>query len=770
MKNIFYKPAFVLVIVILSAIYRNADAQVGKWRNFPAYQNATLVAETPNLVFAVYDGALLSYSPDDQEVRTWSMLNGLSGNSIAFMIYDPTSKALILVYSDSNIDVFFGDGNVYNFPEIKNDNMLRDKTINNVEVIGNYVYLSTAFGIVVIDVDKRIIINTYRLGCSVNSVCKFGDYLYAATEEGIKKAALSSNLLDKENWAIWDDTSSTMDLTRVHKLLIFNNTIVLIKDYEAFYLEPDRSLNYFRGGTIKNAKILNNQLVINGSGIIDFYSDLDNHTTINIEANSIDSRNGNNAYWLAMGSEGLTGIKKLPDASDYETTVSGIKVNSPAGNTDFSMTVSGDKLYIAGGGRGADRYNIPGTLMIFDGNRWTNLNSTEIAAQTGLICDDFMSVAVDPTNPDKYYVASWGEGLYVFENDKFTKLYSYGNSSLQTAIPGNPDYVRIDGLTFDKNNNLYMVNGGVLNGLSIFFANGEWKNFYYPAISSCDPNKIIIAKDNKKWFNIWRSSKAGIMVLDDNGTPDDISDDVVASSTRFVDQNGYDISATGYLDMAEDANGVIWVGTDNGPIRFYSAQQVEEGLCNRPVSTDDYGSAFRLLEGIKVNAIAIDAANRKWLGTENAGLFLVDDQSDPQKMQVENFTVENSYLLSNKITALAINHKTGEVFIGTDKGLCSYRTEATLGSDDYSQARAFPNPVRPSSDSQVVISGLMDNSLVKITDMGGNLIKEGKSAGGQFIWNCATNSGQIVKAGIYLVFASTPEGKQGVVTKVMVIK
>jgi hypothetical protein len=64
----------------------------------------------------------------------------------------------------------------------------------------------------------------------------------------------------------------------------------------------------------------------------------------------------------------------------------------------------------------------------------------------------------------------------------------------------------------------------------------------------------------------------------------------------------------------------------------------------------------------------------------------------------------------------------------------------------------------------------MANSTVKITDMSGNLINQGVSLGGQYQWNCANRSGAIVKAGIYLVFAALPDGSQGVVTKIMVIK
>jgi hypothetical protein len=64
----------------------------------------------------------------------------------------------------------------------------------------------------------------------------------------------------------------------------------------------------------------------------------------------------------------------------------------------------------------------------------------------------------------------------------------------------------------------------------------------------------------------------------------------------------------------------------------------------------------------------------------------------------------------------------------------------------------------------------MANSTVKITDLAGNLMQQGLSLGGQYTWNCTNRSGATVKAGIYLVFAALPDGSQGVVTKIMVIK
>lgn len=745
--------------------FGNVQAQVGKWKTYMAYYQATIVAETPHLVFGVYDGSLLSYNPEDGEIKTYSNQNGLHDSDIRQMAYHPGANALILVYNNANIDIFYGENDVYNLSSVKDYPYIQDKTVNNLEIIGDYAYLSTAFGIVVIDVKKKEIKDTYRLGSAVSSVCLKDNYLYAATSDGVKRALITSNLIDIGNWEPFNN-----DLKNITQILFFKDQLIFASWNMIFYFNPNGTTQSFGPKDVRYIKVLNGQLLVLASSDIYFFTDVANYITIPLSAYSIDCNNSKNQYWLASGDAGLTGFTKLPNASDYNVIVSDIKVNSPKRNLNAYMTFTANKLLVTGGGKGADRLNTPGTLMVYEDGKWFNFDEDAIAKKTGLPCLDLMSAAVDPMDPMHYFVGSWGEGLYEFQNNEFVKLYSFNNSSLQSAIAGNNRYVRVDGLIFDKNNNLYMVNGGVTNGLSIFLNQKDWKSFYYPPLASSDPDRILICANNQKWFNFFRGPRAGVMALDEKGTIGDSSDDQFVYSGHFVDQSqGTDVNASVYLAMAEDQYGLIWVGTDDGPIYFTSMDQINNGICNRIVSTDEYNNGYLPLEGIKITAIAVDGGNRKWMGSASSGVFVID-QSNASEIQIENFTIDNSLILSNSINSIAINNETGEVFIGTDKGLCSYQSEAIEGKPNYSNVYAFPNPVRPANSSQVIVTGLMQNSTVKITDLTGNLIKEGVSMGGQYVWNCADRTGAIVKAGIYLVFATTPDGSQGVVTKIMVIK
>ena len=227
------------------------------------------------------------------------------------------------------------------------------------------------------------------------------------------------------------------------------------------------------------------------------------------------------------------------------------------------------------------------------------------------------------------------------------------------------------------------------------------------------------------------------------------------------------IHGTKFYCITEDLDGKIWIGSNSGPVICQSPNSAINNLTfSHIIREDDYQAPYYFLDGEQINAIAVDGGNRKWIGTAGSGIFLV---SPDGSQTIHHFDMNNSPLYSNTIRSIAINNETGEVFIGTDKGLISFQSDATEASPSYSDVYAYPNPVRPEIDNQVVITGLMNNSNVKITDLSGNLIYQGISAGGQFVWNCRGRNGNRVATGIYLVLSSTPEAKESVVTKIAII-
>jgi hypothetical protein len=253
-----------------------------------------------------------------------------------------------------------------------------------------------------------------------------------------------------------------------------------------------------------------------------------------------------------------------------------------------------------------------------------------------------------------------------------------------------------------------------------------------------------------------------IIVFTDNGTITQTSDDQSKLLTSATGNGA--IPGNKVYSIAEDNDGEIWIGTDEGVAVFYSPENVftnynydaQRILIPR---NDGTGLADILLEFETITAIAVDGANNKWIGTDRSGVFQLSP--DGQK-ELNHFTEQNSPLFSNNISSIAINHKTGEVFFGTAKGIISYKSEATGGSETIVDAYAYPNPVSSGYTGPIAIIGLPENADFKITDINGRLVYNGYAQGGQAIWYGTNHEGRRVQSGVYLVFVTDINGENSV--------
>ena len=127
---------------------------------------------------------------------------------------------------------------------------------------------------------------------------------------------------------------------------------------------------------------------------------------------------------------------------------------------------------------------------------------------------------------------------------------------------------------------------------------------------------------------------------------------------------------------------------------------------------------------------------------------------------------------SDYIYDIACDPNSASVFIGTSMGLAEYVGDSSPAAEDYSEVYAYPNPVRPDYTGWITVTGLMDNSLVKIADAAGNVLYTTTSEGGMITWDGCNSSGERVKTGVYYVFASqnATGNASGVVTKILVVK
>ena len=766
-----------LLLCVAASSYVAAQKGVGQWSSYLAYYETTQVAEAGNCVYAVANGSLYSYGKEDNSLVYYSRQTGLSDGDISHISYNPNVARLLITYSNGNIDLLDESG-VYNLSYLLDNSGVTDKTINSVTQYNEYAYLSTNFGIIALNMDKREIKDTYKLNDKVYSVAIDGENIYAATSTlGLIYAPLSSNLLDYNVWKTYPLSSSEIQKGSVSRIGFFGQNLCLLTDKGIHYKGTDGVVkSLLKNSSLKDMTIQNGKLMAYTVSELYIYSSLTDRDVVKAgTVNGVSSLKSEGTYWIAAGTSGIKGVRK--SGSGYETIVESTGDNTayPKRNYNYYMTTYGNKLLVVGGGRWTNRWGRPGTFMEYEDGKWFNFDENTINKNPGANENnqfrrfwDYTGVAIDPKDPTRYFISSYGEGIVELKDKEPVQLYNHTNSELDYILPSSPyNYIRVGGITFDEEGNLWMTNCEVESVLKVLKADGTWKRFRfdgYKNVSMAD--KITITSNGYKWINSPYGSVRGLFVLNDNGTIDDESDDEYHFYSTFSDTNGT-IDVSGYYCVTEDKEGQVWIGTNRGPIICTSYRDINNIRCSRIIRTNDDGESYYLLDGEQINAIAVDGGNRKWIATNSSGVFLV---SDDGMETIAHFTTENSPLPSNQINSLAINQITGEVFIGTEKGLVSYMSDATEGSEDYSNVYAYPNPVRPEHGDKVTIMGLMDESNVKITDIRGNIIYQGKSAGGTFTWDCCKKGGRRVATGVYLVLSATPEAKESVVTKIMVVK
>ena len=467
-------------------------------------------------------------------------------------------------------------------------------------------------------------------------------------------------------------------------------------------------------------------------------------------------------YWL--GDRNL-GLIRAEDSWKMEE----IRPNGPFSKNVFALSTLGKHVWVATGGHASDwskRYSRDGACH-FDGMWWNNINRKTDPFMSEENITDVVCVAVDPFDTTVTYVGTWGDGLLKFKDDEFVVRYDQTNSTLEPWIQA-MEYTLISGLDFDSHGNLWVANSGANNLLSVMDRNGQWRSFNLGGVNNgIDISVMMIDNHDYKWIIRRLGSDDKVIVFNENGTLDDLSDDQVKSLRCVAGQGG--ISGSNVNCFTVDRNGTVWLGTDSGPCYFsdtrkiFSENHYDAGVVLVP-RNDGTGQADPLFNEISVLSIAVDGNNNKWFGLET-GVF---EMSPDCRTQLLNFNTSNSPLPSNSVNSMVINDD-GEVFFGTEVGLISYRGSATPGGTTNTNVVAYPNPVRPGYSGYVGIKGLVEDALVRITTVDGAFVTELIAEGGQAVWDCTALDGSRVQPGIYLVFVSTREGTQRYATKILIM-
>jgi len=724
-----------LLFLLFPLFIQAQDVPIGFWKDYQSYTNTSYITQAKSKIYCVTNGGLFYLNRDDNTLNRLSKVTGLSDIGVKKIAYYDSSETIIITYENCNIDLI-KEGRIINISDIKRKEIIGNKLINNITIKKGIAYLSCTFGLVLLDLEKEEIKDTYRIGENGNFVginsCAFNEQnIFVASEDGIYSADIhSTSLFDFNSWEL--DTNRTENYWNIFSI----GDSIWTGDSNSFY---NNNLLFIANN---DTVLIYENLLTNPDTLIDNKLKYIQYIYHDIEENT----------WIADSENGLLQFINFNYQGNFIP-------EGPTINDTYSLEYENNTLYMCHGGH----INFSSQGKIYDGvsirknyDEWINYNYTAIGI-------DVLEVAVK--NGTEYY-ASWRDGLSEIKNGELVIRYDNDNTNGALETTGSlNNRIKISDLKFDDNGNLWGLNSEVNHPLFVKTKDNEWFSFGMNQDRlGLFFDDLIIDQYNQKWGILGRG---GLFVYNDNNTISDANDDQYKILKNSVGQGN--LPSMGVYSIAEDLDGEIWVGTDKGIGIFYNPSAIFSGnnfdAQQVLIQEGDYGQY--LLSEEKIKCITIDGANRKWIGTEKTGVFLI---SEDGMEEIQHFTAENSPLFSNNIYDITINPENGEVFIGTEKGLISYRSDATTGVKTQEETHVFPNPVRETYNGPIAINGLITNANIKITDIDGNLVFEDFAKGGQAIWNGKNKNGERASTGVYLVFSTDINGLEKMVSKILFVK
>jgi len=762
---------FRILITILSFFFVllcNAQIPHGAWRDHFSFNDGRFVSKGNGKIYCASSMGLFTYDLSNAEIDKLTKVNGLSDVGISSLVYLDGANILAVGYESGNIDLVYPD-RIQNIVDIKEKSLSGSKAINGFLFHQDKIYVSTDFGIVVVDPLKIEIKDTYFLGIGgsnlkVNNLVVFDNRFWAATERGLLFASVSDPLLvSYERWTKISSfsnpnaecvgvTSSSDVLFAVEKqegvadiLWLFNG---------ATWREVDRPFL-----EIKNINAGENKLIVTSNLGVATYSlsglkgpTISAYSFVYLFKPNSSIQIDEDRIAIADGELGLV--------IGTTTTQFYSRPQGPANNLSFSIAVNKERVVVVSGAYDATFSNFWNAFTVhgFKNEQWVDYQNWGF--------HDAVVAEFNPMDPSSYFVGSWGSGIFQFSNNEMVNRFTPENSSLQSIFPNAP-FCRISGLAFDTKGNLWVSNAMVANPISVRKTDGTWVSFpYATAINADKISTLRFSPYGSLWLVLPRGE--GLFALHPGSNIDSKDDDKYRKVKPYDrDGNVFNIDIN---TLAFDNDGYLWLGTSQGVLLSYNPERVfDSGFYFQKIKIPDViaGLAVYLLETEVVTTISVDGGNRKWFGTAKSGVFLFN--SDGTK-ELLHFTAENSPLPSNSILDIKVHPVSGEVFIATEKGLVSYRGNSTEPSQKFGKVYSYPNPVPPGYSGKISIVGLVNNTIVKITDISGNLVYETRSEGGMATWDGKSLKGNKVGTGVYLVFCSDETGSDSAVTKILFIK
>ena len=781
-----------ILITIFSVTTAWAQTSVGNWKVYSMFSTISNIEQTSEKVYFISGNNLYSFDKNTEEVYNYTLRNKLNDNIVSNIYYNKNGKYLLITYYSGNIDLLYDNGEVVNLPDIKNANLNYSREINDVAFMGDNIFVATKFGLIVFDEKRQEVKYSGVYDKEISLVTCVGEYVVIDQNHALYYIHKDDRFEVFDSYIQFSSGYWLEDIEGLNNnKLLFRNLDKSIyifdinfdkKNYKRIDISPYKTNSKLIYGE-EEYYFVNNKVIYSVS--------LDGEKTTNstlsdeLASQIISLWDNPNEVWVG-NEEGLANYS----VNDNNITVLYDKFKPQAISVDYPFFITCDKdgkIYVSNKSESicyGFGYNKKAFISTIDNGNTEDITPIEFTASHANNPSkeqlyDIYQLAIDPEDPDIYYIGSHWEGMYKVKDRKTIAQYDPTTSSLLESWG-----CRVNAIAFDKENNLWCTNEVISANqpaLHILPAAARKKDSTTPQdwipinlgdFQALKDVQILICKKSNMIFLCDGKWGGMIVAYDTKGTYTDTSDDNYLLWNSFIDQDGKSYTFNRVSALAEDKNGKVWIGTSNGVIELSNPKNATNPSFTvtriKVPRNDGTNYADYLLDAIHVTSISVDNSNRKWLGTMSDGVYLVNENGSKI---LEHFTSDNSYHPGGVTYSVYAYPFSNSVFMGTEYGLVEYSSDSSPAMEDYSNIYAYPNPVKPEYTGLITITGLMDNSLVKITDSAGHVFYTSRSEGGMVTWDGCNSVGERVKSGVYFVYVSQNENQNssGAVTKIMII-
>ena len=750
-------------VLLIAVIFSCGSASAEEWRSLTDMRDVRDIVFVTDMIWCATGGGLVGFHPSGEYFETFTFLDGLQGTSLNRLASDSEGGIWMIVEKRSLQRFATQNRQITHTISIVHE----ISSINDVCIDNRGIFLATNVGVGKVryypELDKWYWFEKYtKLGVfpdeeGAGAVLVQGDFLWVATARGIARGDL--NTPAPLTWEVFTTTTQK----RIPGNLVMD--IALLND--TIYAATDGGVCCWDGSDWSNLNggIITGRLEVQGGTLCAVTGDSlvawDGISWEKICASrkSITSvaLDNQDRFWVGLGqcsidSGGIavslnhrTWKQYLPDCPTTNTSTKLLF----ASNTDLLM-IGGVKS----GEYGFNRWN---------GSMWRTWSNPKCSERYYGFQPRGMAIDIN----DDIWVGTFGGGLarYCFDSEANKEEIVIYNEKQETGgrlsvSEEARTYVLTPDVAADSKGNLWVVTRSSSDKTALlkiprdYIASPDTSKqwiYYHRSLFRNYPYLDILAIDN--FDRIWLATTAT--------TPDGLQGIYCFDGDTAVDLDRGPFSGLNIPEahcLTWDPAGYIWAGTVDGAYYINTNQ------------TDIYSASFTRFYETRnepVNAIGVDPAGNRWLGTNHGiivvgpDLFTIIDRisADPPNM-----------LPDPVITTIAIDPRDGWAYIGTKNGTVAMRTPYRDFGERISSVSVEPNPFNPNTGRMYFTgSTLANEASVRIYTPDGRLVRKLDHLEAGFGWDGRDSEGRGVASGIYIILAYDNDRSQSGRGKVAVI-